>query len=93
MKTTIIQIPINRQLRDKAKKVADEQGFSSLQEVIRVFLNQFADRNLEVGFTPTIQLSTDADNRYAEMVKEIESGKIKPKNISSTGQLMKHLQA
>ena len=93
MKTTIIQIPINQQLRDKAKKAAEEQGFSSLQEAVRVFLNQFASNDLSVGFTPTINLSKGAADRYAEMIDDVESGKVKTKSFSSAKDLMKHLKA
>lgn len=50
MKTTTLQIPMQTTLRDLAAKVAAKQGFSSLQEVIRVFINQFAQGQIEVRF-------------------------------------------
>lgn len=40
MAKVILQIPMDKKLRDEATKVAKVQGFSSLQELIRVFLTQ-----------------------------------------------------
>lgn len=38
MKRTILQIPINPELKHAAEKKAENLGFSSLQEMIRVML-------------------------------------------------------
>ena len=37
---TVLQVPLNIDLRKRAKKQALAQGFSSLQEIVRVFLKQ-----------------------------------------------------
>ena len=39
---TVLQVPIDATLRKDAEKQALEQGFSSLQELVRVFLKQLA---------------------------------------------------
>ena len=71
MNQTTLQIPINKQLRDKAKKVAHKQGFSSLQEMVRVFLSQLAEKNLHIGFVSNdVQLSSTNEKRYIAMLKD-----------------------
>lgn len=93
MKPTIIQIPVTKRLRDRAKKAAEKQGFSSLQEIVRVFLNQLAEKNIEIGFTsPTVMLSAKNNERYAKMIDEVKSGKVKTKTFSSAQELMNNLQ-
>ena len=52
MNTTIIQVPISKSLRDQAVKVAHDSGFSSLQDVIRLFLKLFADGKINATFEP-----------------------------------------
>lgn len=40
MKRNILQVPIKAELRDRAEKQADNLGFSSVQEMVRVVLTQ-----------------------------------------------------
>ena len=40
MKRNILQIPIRKELRNKAEKKAEKLGFSSVQEMVRVILTQ-----------------------------------------------------
>ena len=44
---TILQIPIDKGLRDEAVKRAKEDGFSSLQELIRFFLAKLAEGKVD----------------------------------------------
>lgn len=89
---TILQVPISKTLRDQAAKAAEDSGFSSLQEAVRVFLSQFAARNLHVTFTSSpIRLSFRNDKRYEKMAKEIEKGIVKPFIANSAEDLMRHL--
>ena len=44
MKRNILQIPIDPDLREKAEKEAEDFGFSSLQEMIRVMLTQMVHK-------------------------------------------------
>lgn len=37
MNNTVLQIPLSKDLRVKSLKAAEDLGFSSLQEVVRVF--------------------------------------------------------
>lgn len=44
MNTVTLQVPMSKTLRQQAQVVADEYGFSSIQEVIRLFLNRFSQK-------------------------------------------------
>jgi hypothetical protein len=47
---TIIQVPVDKKLRDRAVAAAEKMGFSSLQDLLRLFLEQFVEHKIEVGF-------------------------------------------
>ncbi|MBI2028881.1 hypothetical protein HYT02_00495 [Candidatus Gottesmanbacteria bacterium] len=89
---TILQIPLNTDLRDGAAKEADRQGFSSLQEAVRIFLKKMADQQISVNFEEKTSLSPQAVKRYDRMVDEVKSGKVKTKIFSDTKSLMKYLE-
>jgi antitoxin component of RelBE/YafQ-DinJ toxin-antitoxin module len=92
MTTTTLQIPMSSEVRAQAARTAIKQGFSSLQEVVRLFLNQFANQQIKVFFTaPNISLSAKNDERYSKMIKEIKTGKVKTKAFSEAGKLMDYL--
>lgn len=90
---TILQIPINKNLRDQAASKATKMGFSSLQEAVRVFLNKVAIGELNIKFEETVTLSDKNDKRYAKMIDEIETGKVKTKTFSDTKSLMEYLNS
>ncbi len=71
---TILQVPINKNLRDAAASRAEKMGFSSLQEVVRLFLNKIAGGEVNFTFEESIQLSPKATVRYNKIIDEIESG-------------------
>ena len=82
MGTTTLQIPMPTALRDRATKVATNQGFSSLQEYVRILLNQLAQGQMKVSFTtPVAKLSAKSAVRYAKILADIESGKEKTKSF------------
>lgn len=88
MDKTVLQIPVSKTLRVKAENAALNSGFSSLQEIIRVFMKKLATRSMEVSFQETINLSSRAKNRYQKMDKDFTLGK----NISGARNL-KNLKA
>lgn len=47
MKTTL-QVPVEKSLKISSAKVAKEYGFSSLQEAVRIFLVQLANRTITI---------------------------------------------
>ena len=94
MNTTTLQIPIDKRVRDNAIRVAKQRGFSSVQEVVRVFLSQFADRCVDVSFTPpVIQLSEKNAKRYDRMVEDVLAGKVKTKTFTNVDALMAELNS
>jgi antitoxin component of RelBE/YafQ-DinJ toxin-antitoxin module len=74
MQKTILQVPITRDLKINAENAAHEQGFSSLQEIVRVFLAKLAAKKVEVTLDSII-LSNENENRYLSMTKDFESNK------------------
>lgn len=72
---TILQIPVSKELRTTSEKVALSFGFSSLQEAVRLFLSQLAQKTVTISFTPSIPLSRKAEKRYSKMVDDINRGK------------------
>lgn len=92
MNKTILQVPINRDIKDHAEQVALSQGFSSLQEVVRVFLFKFAEKKIAVTIQEPIYISEEAEKRYIQMSKDFEE----KKDIyvaKSVNDLMKQLDA
>lgn len=84
---------MNQQLKIDAEKAALEQGFSSLQEVLRVFMKKFASKNIGISFEEenVVHLSPKADRRYAKIMRDIESGKEKVYTAKNVDDLMKQL--
>jgi len=93
MNKTILQIPMDSDLKKQAQNMAVASGFSSVQEVVRVFLHKFAHQKIEVKLLDTtVQLSPAAEKRYEKITKDIEEGR----NIfkaDSVDELMKQLHA
>lgn len=96
MANTTLQIPIDKKLKEKATKVASEHGFSSLQEAVRVFLNQYAEK--EIG----LKFAIPADQRWfwspEWQAKEQEADEdIKNGNVSgpfkTAEEVIKHLHS
>jgi len=75
MLKTILQVPLDKQLKSNAEKAASAQGFSSLQEIVRVFLTQLASNKVEITLQESMNLSAQNEKKYAEMTKDFESGK------------------
>lgn len=75
MNNTILQVPIKKDVRKRAATVAEEMGFSSLQEAVRVFLNKLAVGEMNIRFEETVQLSPRATKRYDKILDDIKKGK------------------
>ncbi|MEK7168539.1 MAG: hypothetical protein AAB532_02265 [Patescibacteria group bacterium] len=75
MNKTVLQIPINRDLKISAEQEALSQGFSSLQELVRVFLSKIATHKIEVTLQESTMLSEKNEKRYLDMTKDFELGK------------------
>lgn len=90
MDKVILQIPVSRTLRDSAERIAEEYGFSSLQEILRVLMKKISSRSMVVTFEETTPLSMNSEKRYQAIDQDI----IKHKNThsaKSVKQLMQQL--
>ncbi len=50
MHKVTLQIPMDSKLKVDAEKAALDQGFSSLQEVLRIFMKKFASGRINIYF-------------------------------------------
>lgn len=75
MNKTILQVPLDKELKNNAERVASIQGFSSLQEIVRVFLTQLASNRVEVILQESVVLSSKNEKRYTKMTNDFISGK------------------
>lgn len=91
MDTTILQVPVKRTVKKRAAFAAEEMGFSSLQEAVRIFLNKLAQKKINVSFEEVVELSPQAARRYDKMLDDIESGKVVTKAFAHTEDLIKYL--
>jgi len=79
---------MSRNLKVSAEKVANEYGFSSLQEAIRVMVTQLSRRELTITVEEKPKeeyveyLSPAAEKRYKKAVEDIKAGRniYKPKD-------------
>lgn len=74
---TVLQVPLSIDLRKEAEKQALEQGFSSLQEAVRVFLKKLSRGVIDVAFNDeeSVQLSARAIKRYNKISEDFRKGK------------------
>ena len=75
MNKTVLQIPINQDLKISAEQEALSQGFSSLQELVRVFLSKIAARKIEITLQESTLLSEKNEKRNLGMIKDFELSK------------------
>jgi len=48
MDTTILRVPIDKEILAQAKKRAKEMGFNSIQSLVRYFLKLTAERKIDI---------------------------------------------
>jgi len=94
--TTIIQVPTTKLFRDEMAQIANDMGFSSLQDLIRFNLTQIKNKFLVptmVSAYPTIKLSPKAAARYDKMAEEIEMGKVKTVTFNNINDISNYLNS
>lgn len=79
MSKVTLQVPVAKSLKLSAEKVAFEEGFSSLQEAIRVFMAQFAKKGVTIHFSSPAEVLTSKQEailtkKYRRARKEIRKG-------------------
>ena len=76
MQRTVLQVPLPKELKISAKKAAQDAGFSSLQEVLRVFMKKFASKKIDLAFEEEVTyLSPKAEKRYLKATEDFKKGK------------------
>lgn len=93
---TILQIPMDKNLKIKAENIANNEGFSSLQEMVRVLLKQFVTKKSAFSFgisEPDEYITPEQeavlDKKFAVIQKNIKKGRfIKSSNVD---ELMSYL--
>lgn len=78
MSRTILQVPMTPVLRRDAERVARKQGYSTLQDAVRMYLHKLAREEVQVKIQeqfPPVQLSPKAIKRYDKMTEDYKKGK------------------
>lgn len=83
MSTVKLQVPIDKDVRDKWERFANRNGFDSLQAYIRFLAKADVDGR-RVNLEESVRLSPEAEVRYAKEIAEHQElrrkGKIKSYN-------------
>lgn len=77
MNRTVLQIPLSKELKLGAEQAALDYGFSSLQEILRVFMKKLALGTVNLSFKEerVVHLSKKNEKRYLKMDEDFEKGK------------------
>ncbi len=78
MSNTILQVPMDKTIREKATKAVKEKGFSSLQDVFRLLATELASGSKTISVSvqePVIKLSKRASRRYDKIIDDYKKGK------------------
>lgn len=92
---TIIQVPVTKSFRNEMVDIANNMGFSSLQDLIRFTLTQIKKKLIvpTMASYPTVKLSAKNAARYDKMADDVESGKVKTKSFTDVDAMMKYLNS
>ncbi len=94
MQRTILQVPLPKELKISAEKAAQDAGFSSLQEVLRVFMKKFASKKIDLAFEEEVTyLSPKAEKKYTKIMHDIENGKEKVYTTKSVDDFLNQLHS
>ena len=83
MQRIVVQVPMSKDLKEKAEVVSSDLGFSSVQEAISVLLTKLSKRefSLKVEEVEEVKyLSPKAERRFKKAVEDIKAGR----NITKT---------
>jgi hypothetical protein len=75
MNRSILQIPLSLPLKQDATFAAEEMGFSSLQELVRVILTKIAKKQLTLSIQDNVPLSPTSEQRYSEIDQNFQNKK------------------
>lgn len=93
MQRVIVQVPMNKDLKERAEVVSSDLGFSSVQEIIRVLLTKLSKKELSLRVEEAEEikyLSPRAERKFKEAVKDIKAGRnvTKTKNVDELLELL-----
>jgi hypothetical protein len=94
MTRVIVQVPMDKKLRDSAQKVALDYGFSSLQEALRVITTKLSKKDLDIHVREKIEyLTPREEKKLEEMYKEFleDERKGQTKTYHSVDEMLKDL--
>lgn len=86
MQRIIVQVPMSKELKEKAEIVSTNMGFSSIQETIRVLLTKLSKKefSLKVMEAEKITyLSPAAERKFKKAVADIRAGR----NVTKTNNI------
>ena len=75
MNKSTIQVPIDNNLRINAENTATSLGFSSLQEIIRVFIAQLASKTITINLVNKTPDEILTEKQEAVLIKKLEQFK------------------
>lgn len=79
MNRVIVQVPMSRDLKEKADAVSSDLGFSSLQETIRVLLTKLSKKEFSLRVTEEAEeityLSKAAEKKFKKAEEDIKAGR------------------
>jgi len=75
MSRVVLQVPMSNDLKRRALTEAERQGFSSLQEWVRLALMQLAQKRLKVSLGQVMPLTWRNEQRYLRMTEDLKKGK------------------
>ena len=81
MQRVIVQVPMSKDLKEKAEVISADLGFSSLQETIRVLLTKLSKKEFGLRveeIEDVIYLSPVAERKFKKAQKDIISGRVSP---------------
>lgn len=83
-----LQVPISEELNKKLKAKSKQVGFSSVNEVARLLLTNFANGTLSLSFVESPPQAELADKELEKIItlgmKEYKQGKTKKLNLSKS---------
>jgi len=89
-----LQIPIPDKLKKNLVKKSESMGFSSVNELVRVVLQNFVQSDTLLKFMPqaeekTLYLDVEAEKRLSESLENYKAGRYTSIDTSKTGELDK----
>lgn len=95
MQRIVVQVPMSKDLKEKAEIISSDLGFSSLQETIRVLLTKLAKKEFSFKVIAEVEevtyLSPKAERKFKKAVEDIKAGRnvTKAENLDEILQLLR----